>query len=288
MGKVYSFADDTAILYSSDSWENLKTVAENDLARVINWFDHHLLTINFQKTYFIPFASYENHLPSYTFLNIPGKLSKIHVKNNIKYLGITVDSHLRWDHHILQVTKTLRVMMYKFKYFSNLLPLKQLKILYHAFIESRLQYCILCWGGCSNSHLRRLEVLQKKILKIIYKKPWIYSSDLIFQESNVFDIRQLFYFNVIIYTYKNKSLLQNIAHSYDTRQKRNNYVATISVRKTIGMKCYTYLSAKFFNNLPEIYKTYFLTINSLNLFKKYLEKYIYLTDRHLIHHMINN
>lgn len=45
----------------------------------------------------------------------------------IKYLGVTIDSHLRWDIHVSQVLKIPRHMLYKFKYLRIILNIKSLK-----------------------------------------------------------------------------------------------------------------------------------------------------------------
>lgn len=49
-GFILSFADDTAILYRSNSWHELKVVVMNDFLKIVRWFMFNKLTLNFNKT----------------------------------------------------------------------------------------------------------------------------------------------------------------------------------------------------------------------------------------------
>lgn len=66
--------------------------------------------------------------------------NEIKQEDKIRYLGVIIDCHLRWNYHIDEVTKCLRLMMYKFNGMNKILQTQYLKILYNALVESRLQY----------------------------------------------------------------------------------------------------------------------------------------------------
>lgn len=53
---IVSFADDTALFYKGDNWDELKTTVERDMIKIIDWFNYKLLTINLTKTKYIPFS----------------------------------------------------------------------------------------------------------------------------------------------------------------------------------------------------------------------------------------
>lgn len=42
---LVSFADDTALIYKTDSWPNLNEIAEQDFLKITKWFDSKLLTL---------------------------------------------------------------------------------------------------------------------------------------------------------------------------------------------------------------------------------------------------
>ena len=45
-GKLYLFADDTAVHVEGDTWQQVYEKATNDLAILKSWFDHNTLTLN--------------------------------------------------------------------------------------------------------------------------------------------------------------------------------------------------------------------------------------------------
>lgn len=274
-GEITSFADDTVIFYSDVTWTNLKSKAETDMRNIVNWFISRKLTISYEKTKFMPFTCYRNRLPEYKMLSITNN-SKIQATSEIKYLGLTIDQHLRWDRHILNIVNTLRSMLFRFKYFSNILEIYHLRILYHALIESRIQYGILGWGSALDSHLKKLLILQKYFLKIIHKKKRSYSTVELFKETNIFDLRQLYLYHILIHTYKNKStLLQNIDHTYQTRQKTHLHIKTSAQKKNIGQRNHIYLCQKMFNEAPVKLKKQIIMYSSISLIKKRIKTYVH-------------
>ncbi|KAJ8977615.1 hypothetical protein NQ317_010236 [Molorchus minor] len=178
-------------------------------------------------------------------INTNGRIIEINNTDTIKYLGIQIDEYLRWDKHINSVINTLRMLLYKFKYLSNILDLSHLKMLYYALVESRLSYGILGWGGVASSHLKKKNTLQKMYIKIIYKRNSTYPADALYSESNIHDLLQLYYLKIITYHFINKNKLEVIDHLYQTRSKCKKEFKINSACKTIGQRCYLYLSSRF-------------------------------------------
>lgn len=281
---IISFADDTAIYYQDCSWNNLKRKVENDLLNIMKWFNNRLLTINFNKTFFIPFSRYKDRLPTFNSIqiNINQEPVLIARKEHIKYLGVLIDSHLNWNFHMEYLGKKLRGMISRFKYYTNIFEEHQLKILYYSLIQSHLIYGITAWGGVTNNYLAHLQNIQKWILKIIYKKPYQYSSETLFDDTRHFDIRQLFFQNLIIKYYKRKEILRDIVHNHETRYKHKSTVVPRK-NKTVGQRCHTYLGPLALAEIPESLKR----INSLGLFKKKLKSWISEIPRKKIHQIID-
>lgn len=282
-GEIVGFADDTAIFYKADSWTDLRILAEDDLSLIKNWFDNRLLTINFNKTHYLPLSCNKSSQPTFESLeiNIRGALCTVLPEKNIKYLGVFIDSHLRWDVHINYIIKKLQTIIYKFKYLKNILDFDQLKMLYHSLVESHLRYCILGWGGVAKTHLTPLETLQKRFLKIMLGRSSIYPSDLLYTEAKLFDIRQLYYYNISV----KYQLTQNIetlpSHVYNTRQKNKHIVPFMM--KTVGQRSYAFLAPTVYNTLPNELQN----ITKINSFKKLLKKHIIENPRKLINDIID-
>lgn len=102
---IIGFADDMAVIYES---ENLKTKPTNDFKYICDWFKYNKLTLKSEKMSYLPFTSYTNHLSNLGLLKIDDVISVLE-RDQIKYLGIIIDRHLRWYLQIKYVTNKLRV-----------------------------------------------------------------------------------------------------------------------------------------------------------------------------------
>ena len=99
-------------------------------------------------------------------------------------------------------------------------PLDILLMLYNSFINSKLNYAIEAWGNAPVLHLNKLLVLQKKMLRIINKKPIDAPSAPLFKDCNVLNVFNLFQFKILLKSHST-FYSSNIAHAtfvHTTRQ----------------------------------------------------------------------
>lgn len=280
-GEIFGYADDTAVFYEADTWQELKLLVENDMKQIKDWFDHKLLTINLQKTHFIPFSCNKANLPLFKKIVVKtqGKVFNIESVQEIKYLGIYLDTCLKWNTHINYVIKKLRFIIYKFNFFRNYLPIKSLKTLYSALVESHIRYCIAVWGAALRTHINPLEILQKRFLKLLMSKNQRYPSDQLYTESGFMDVRQLFYFHVGVKYYLTGNKNYNI-HSYNTRAPK--YLILPSIKKSLSQRSFCFISKKIYNSIPECIKD----LPTIFMFKKYLKTFIFESKRKAISELI--
>lgn len=280
-GTIISFADDTAILFEADSWQELKMVAEREFLYIKKWFQYNTLTLNCEKTLYLPFTSYVNNLPNMGPLNIDDD-TIIPEAESVKYLGIKIDRHLRWDLQINFMINKIRGLLSRFKCLKNFLDVHYLKIIYYALVQPHLCYGIVGWGGINDCYLQNLNILQKWILKIIYGKNKTFSSEQLFKESGIFDIRQLFCLNILTNIFKNKIDIKQIKHNYSTRQKQNKCHHPRS-SKTVGQRNITYLAPRIYDLLPTELKN----IRNYTTYKTKIKIWLLEVPRQIIHDIIN-
>ena len=88
-------------------------------------------------------------------------------KQNIKYLVIIIDSTLSWKAHLSNLSKKLSRtigVMYKLRPFVNLQIMKNI---YHSLFYSHLIYGIQVWGNACDTHLKAIQVLQNRVVRLI-------------------------------------------------------------------------------------------------------------------------
>lgn len=273
---ITSFADDTVLSFTSNSWEETFVMANNGINTIKSLLDENLLTLNVQKTKYVTFSQNLSNTDNLT-IKIHNKncdrldcnCDIIEKKSEIKYLGIVVDTRLQWKQQIESLNLKLRRIMYKFYQLRNIFNPDSLKLIYFSLVQSTLQYGICSWGGAFQTYLKKLKVTQKAVLKIILKKPRRYPSHQLFEEAKILDIDKLYLKFILLNSF---DALNNISpiHTHLTRFQTNYNIPVPLYTKTITQQQITYTSVKNFNNLP----TYLKSIKEKNLFKKELNKYL--------------
>jgi len=87
--------------------------------------------------------------------------------DHIKYLGITVDSHLTWSQHIQELCAKLSSKIGMLKRLKHLLPIDCLVRVYNAVVQPHIDYCLTVWGGAASVYIDRVQRLQNKAARII-------------------------------------------------------------------------------------------------------------------------
>ena len=160
------FADDTFIVYSSNKAKTIETIFNTELKSVSTWLRLNKLSLNTGKTELIFFHS-KRHTLNYDgiYINFNGK--RLIPVDHIKYLGMFIDKYLSWDYHVQQLSKKLsraNGILSKLRYSS---PIGVRLLVYYAIFYSHLIYGCNLWGFTSEENIKKIEVLQKKCLRIM-------------------------------------------------------------------------------------------------------------------------
>ena len=101
-------------------------------------------------------------------IKLSGK--RIYPTASVKYLGVKIDQHLTWQHHINDLSVKLNranALLFKIRKFVDD---KILRSIYFAIFESNLNNCSLVWAQNYNV-INRLVIIQKKALRIMNYQP---------------------------------------------------------------------------------------------------------------------
>jgi hypothetical protein len=83
-------------------------------------------------------------------------------------LGITFDTRLTFSNHInVIVSGALRSLGFIIRCTKNFSDIRSLKMLYFAFVPSRLEYGCIIWSSNCQTHIQNLEKVQRRFLKFL-------------------------------------------------------------------------------------------------------------------------
>jgi hypothetical protein len=260
-GRVISYADDTALLFHGNSWNDVFSKAQFGIDLVTKWLNTNLLTLNIKKTNYITFSLAKACQPDTNLKLIVHTCNKeildedcgCHNLERVfctRYLGIQIDQHLSWHKHIEMMTSRIRKFVWLFKYLRHIAGKDLLLYIYKSLVQSIICYCLPIWGGAYKTYLLLLERAQRTLLKIIlFKKP-TFGTKKLYEESNVLTVRQLYVLNCVVRRHK-----MNIP-DLQYRKKRNPYLifTLAKVRTTFARNQFQNTSALIYNRLNKQFR----------------------------------
>ena len=81
-------------------------------------------------------------------------------------------------------------------------PTNALKTIYHSLIYPYFNYCNLIWGSAANSHLKSLNLIQKKCIRIISKAEFYAHTEPLFNEYELLTIPKIYNYNCAKFIYQ--------------------------------------------------------------------------------------
>ena len=205
--KVYTYADDTTLVITTDTLPELEKLAQSELNNLINYFHNNNLVPNPTKTTYTTF--YPSTTQQHTLLNInePSTLDNdddyvfiLNQTTDAKLLGIIIQDTLKYSQTITNVIKKLQAVIHNFRYATKLLPTSTMKQLYYSHAYPHLIGNITIWGSedPSKTYLQPLVRAQKKLIRIILNLPPRTHTRPLMQKLHILNIPNLYILRVCI------------------------------------------------------------------------------------------
>ena len=129
-----------------------------------------------------------------------GQYLSLDRKNYVKFLGVFIDSNLKWSHHINYVALKISRIVGIIARLRHFVPTQTLLM-----ILPYLTYGICVWGHASKFFLNKLLILQKRVLRLIYFTPRNEHAIPLFIKSTILPVTMI-YFETIA------NLMHDISH----------------------------------------------------------------------------
>lgn len=260
-GRVFSYADDTAVVFTGDTWDAVLERTERGLRVMSEWLGDNLLTLNVQKTNYICFTPSMKSQPDSNFQikihncsnpdNSACTCPPINKVTQTKYLGIVLDQRLSWQSHIELLMNRTRKLIWVFKSLRHVMTNTLLNKIYIALAQSVLTYCIPVWGGAAKSHVLGLEKAQRSLIKVMYFKPYRFPTDKLYRLSGLLSVRKLYVSRLLQTCHKSLTYV-DISH----KRRRDAVVPVPFTRTAFARRQYLSQSARIYNIVNKKLKIY--------------------------------
>ena len=137
---------------------------EKDVGILMKWFSDNYMKLNEDKCHLLITKHDED-----VFASIGNEI--INGSTSVKLLGITIDNKLNFEEHVSNRCKKVSLKLHALARIANYMSTEKLKILMKAFIDSQFGYCPLIWMFHSRKLNTRINRLQERALRIVYKDP---------------------------------------------------------------------------------------------------------------------
>uniref|UniRef100_A0A8D8UWL9 Uncharacterized protein n=1 Tax=Cacopsylla melanoneura TaxID=428564 RepID=A0A8D8UWL9_9HEMI len=112
-------------------------------------------------------------LYEYSINNVP--LERV---EHIKDLGVTMEPNLKFNIHYSNISKKAYKMLgFLYRQTQDFTNTNVLKTLYYSYVRSHLEYCSVVWSPQYLVHMKSLESIQRKFLRLLAYKEKKYIKD---------------------------------------------------------------------------------------------------------------
>ena len=229
--------------------------AEKNLNQVQNWFICNKLTLNNSKSCFSLYHTKNKQLPfEINELNLTGFTIKR--QNTVKHIGLTLDEKLQWNAHVQNVITKLVKFFGIFNHVKHFISNKLARQLYFAFIYPHIKYGIEAYGSCANTLIKKLQIVQNKLLKLLLNVPRKTSTNDVHTKLQLLKVNDIYEnsLNMFVHDCQNlncppilNNYFQRKQHRYNTR--REDHLIIQNSRTELGRSRVNIKAANLWNHL---------------------------------------
>lgn len=267
--RYFTFADDTVLVYTGCNEQMLNQEINDDLRVYVHWLLSNKIKINIDKTKYMKFKQ-KNKVIGRIDISIDGlNLEEALVMN---YLGLSIDNNLNWSEHVKKISNKILPMISAIFKCRHYLTRKTKESVYNAFFLSHFRYLLPVWGMCNQTNFHAAQVLQNKILKILYDYDRLTHTEILYRELGISQLTKIMeleqcklMFKIIHKQQKCNTniLFSHNVHNYETRIQNNIY--QIVTKSNIGLNNPITDASKCYNRLPD-------NLKNIHSFKSFVSK----------------
>jgi hypothetical protein len=165
--KIANFADDNTPYSVENDIMTLLRSLESDTYALLNWFRFNEMKPNQGKCHLLIADIAHTHYDSKSFIYLDGAF--LESEDVAKLLGVQVDKNLDFEEYIKVLLTKANQKLHALIRISKFVTQEKIKTLARAFIDSQFNHCPLVWMFHCRTTNNRLNKLQERALRLIYK-----------------------------------------------------------------------------------------------------------------------
>ena len=252
---LYNYADDNSLSCTSPMIDHVISNLQLDGNRAIKWFTDNRMQANPDKFQFMIISSDDNSTRSLTLNENTVIVSEKHVK----VLGVEIDCRLNFSLHISSVCKNAARQLNALASISNYLDVSARRMIHNSFVTCNFNYCPLVWHFCGVSSSNKMEKIQERCLRIVYKD-YDSSYDRLLEMANTTSLVISRLRILLLEVYKsihhlNPKCISGLFELKPTKYSLRNPVKLVQPMKrtsTYGLRSVSYTGAKLWNDLSPL------------------------------------
>ena len=166
-GKIANFADDNSMYAAEDDIFSLLKRLRKETSDVLTWFKVNEMKSNGDKCHLIVPETKNKPYTSKSFIYMGNEF--LESEDSVKLLGVQIDQNLNFEEHINKMLKKGNQKLHALMRISPFLDKDKLRLMMKTFIESQFNYCPLIWMCHSRTLNSKINKLQERALRVVYK-----------------------------------------------------------------------------------------------------------------------
>ena len=142
-------ANDTSVLMTASTCDELNHISNSVLLHISKWFQVNQFVLSANKTHAVQFTP---HKVCCFPLNLTYADLILVQTNNVKFLGLQLDSHRTWMTHINSLLYKLSTVCFIMRTLFHILNADTLRIVYFVHFHTLIKYSVIFWGTSKTVH----------------------------------------------------------------------------------------------------------------------------------------
>jgi hypothetical protein len=240
------YKDDTSVLITADNDTELKRKMNDVLDCMTAWLSANGLSLNMENTNIMKYTSSKRQAGNFQLTHHNTVLNGA---DNVTFLGLQLDNNIKWNNHIHKTVNKLNSACFLLRRMNPIFNTNTLKMIYHAYFHSVMEFGIPFWGVSADS--KKVFLQQKRAVRIMTGSPPRASCRKLFRRLKILTVTSQYILFSMRFLASNleKFTFNSSVHDLNTRHRTKLHKP--QVRLKLYQQSLYYSCINIYNHLPD-------------------------------------